>query len=75
MIQIGKYVVVFFLGCLFIAHNPDLNVKVISISNMLKDKVVSITGKAERVEEEKKKIQDYRLKQENKKAAEATKEE
>lgn len=62
MLQIVKYIVVFFLGCLFIAHNPDLNGKVISISNMLKDKVVSITGRAEKVEAENKRIELQRLK-------------
>ena len=51
MIQILKYIVVFFLGCLFMAHNPSLNSKVISLSTMLRDKVVEITGKAERMDE------------------------
>lgn len=75
MLQIAKYVVVFFLGCLFIAHNPDLNVRVISISNMLKDKVVSITGRAEKVEAENKRIELLRLKQEAEKKQKEAEEE
>lgn len=50
MVQLVKYLIAFFLGCLFLAHNPELNTKVISVSNTIKDKVVSLTGKAERME-------------------------
>lgn len=62
MIQILKYIVVFFLGCLFMAHNPSLNSKVISLSTMLRDKVVELTGKAERMDEKAKQIEEYKRK-------------
>jgi len=48
MIQILKYLVAFFLGCLFMAHNPTLSGKVIGISEQLRDKIVQLTGKADR---------------------------
>lgn len=48
MIQIIKYIVVFFLGCLFMAHNPTLSGKVIGVSEQLRDKIVHLTGKADR---------------------------
>jgi hypothetical protein len=48
MIQIIKYLVAFFLGCLFMAHNPTLSGKVIGVSEQLRDKIVQLTGKASR---------------------------
>lgn len=45
MIQLIKYLVAFFLGCLFMAYNPELNQHVINTSDMLKEKVIEITGK------------------------------
>lgn len=49
MVQLLKYTIAFFLGCLFISHNPELNTKVISASNVIKEKIISLTGKAERI--------------------------
>lgn len=48
MVQIIKYLVAFFLGCLFMAHNPTLSGKVINVSEQLRDKIVQFTGKADR---------------------------
>lgn len=48
MIQIIKYLVAFLLGCLFMAHNPTLSGKVIGVSEQLRDKIVQLTGKADR---------------------------
>lgn len=53
MFQLIKYIIVFFLGCLFIANNPELNNKVISLSESLKNQVINLTGKAARNAEEK----------------------
>ena len=50
MIQIVKYLVAFFLGCLSMAHNPTLSGKVIGVSEQLRDKIVELTGKAGREE-------------------------
>lgn len=70
MIQILKYIGVFFLGCLFIAHNPDLNKKVINLSEIIKNQVISLTGKVERNEMDRLKAEEARANQkeiENKK--------
>lgn len=48
MIQIVKYLVAFLLGCLFMAHNPTLSGKVIGVSEQLREKIVQLTGKADR---------------------------
>lgn len=45
MVNILKYIFVFLLGCLFMSYNPELNSHVINGSNMLKDKVIELTGK------------------------------
>lgn len=54
MIQIVKYLLAFFLGCLFMAHNPTLSGKVIGVSEDLRNKIVQYTGKADRAVEQKK---------------------
>lgn len=70
MLQILKYIGVFFLGCLFIAHNPDLNKKVISLSETLKNQVVNLTGKVERNEIDRLKIEEARANQKDKQSKE-----
>ena len=50
MLRALQYVLFFFLGCLFMANNPELNQKVLKISESLKEKVMSISGKTERNE-------------------------
>lgn len=66
MFQFIKYIAVFFLGCLFIANNPDLNVKVIAISETLKNQVMSLTGKVERNEMVKIEIEKAKIKEQQK---------
>jgi len=62
MIQILKYLIAFFLGCLFIAHNPSLSNNIINVSENIRSKIVEYTGKASREVDRKKEIAENKAK-------------
>jgi hypothetical protein len=63
MIQLIKYLMVFILGAVVMAHNPKLISSVTAMSDLARTKIVELTGKAGREAERQKEIAEEKKKQ------------